>query len=167
MLRTTDCPYLLTADSMGCWPSCTSVPVHPISVMRDPALDVWEGSPPSFPVHLCGSAGTPHCSAAPCSTAQHPEHPALPCPALPCPALPQLQSCTAAQLCVPALAQHTQQLRDCIQLSATAVPPSALTDTTSWRNRSQEGTALQSEGQTRKAKQRPLCQHSLGGSSSQ
>jgi len=63
-----------------------------------------------------------------------------------CPALPQLQSCTAAQLCVPALAQHTQQLRDCIQLSATAVPPSALTDTTSWRNRSQEGTALQSEG---------------------
>ena len=95
MLRTTDCPYLLTADSMGCWPSCTSVPVHPISVMRDPALDVWEGSPPSFPVHLCGSAGTPHCSAAPCSTAQHPEHPALPCPALPCPALPS-PSCRAA-----------------------------------------------------------------------
>jgi len=106
---------------------------------------------------MCGKEVLPP---SPCTSVDLPgprtalQHPAvllsipstLPCPALPCPALPQLQSCTAAQLCVPALAQHTQQLRDCIQLSATAVPPSALTDTTSWRNRSQEGTALQSEG---------------------
>ena len=67
-------------------------------------MDAWEGSCPSFPMHLWISQD----SAQLCSTPQYPtasQHPAAPCSALPS---TQLQSCVAAQLRVPALAQPTQ-----------------------------------------------------------
>lgn len=122
MPTTMDCLNLLTTNTMGCWPSHTS----PIPGLRDPALDVWEGSSPSFPMHLWISQDT----ALFCSTPQHPNHPTAPCPAQH-PAA-ELHCCPALR---PALAQPysascgtapSSQLLQC--------PWLALTDTTARRD---------------------------------